>query len=61
MQLESLTKKQLIKLIEEQKNANFAERKFYIKKLDAIEDFLRFEFSGENEWVKTRILNIIHG
>lgn len=32
----------------------------YRKALDEIENFMNYEFSGQNEWVKTRILDIIN-
>ena len=31
----------------------------YKKALEEIENFMNYEFSGQNEWVKTRILDII--
>ena len=32
----------------------------YRKALDEIENFMNYEFSGQNEWVKTNILDIIN-
>ena len=32
----------------------------YRKALEEIENFMNYEFSGQNEWVKTRVLDIIN-
>lgn len=48
MQLEQYTKKQLVQMIEQQKNSMFAERKFYLEKISKLEEEIRNERNKNN-------------